>query len=95
MPKRKNKIVRKLIKFHEDERGLVMNLSNYVTTARAAQMLGVLPTSVNHLIYDGRLEGKKLGRDWLIFVPSIGKYLKTKSSKGKPPSGVPQLQEAV
>ncbi len=64
MPERRNRIVHKLQEFHEDERSRVfMNLSKYTTTARTAKIMGVSPTPVNHLSYEGRLEGKKIARD--------------------------------
>ncbi len=61
------------------------DLSDYVTTQAAADLLGVITTSVNHLLASGRLKGIKLGRDWLVFRPSIEAYLETKSTKGRPP----------
>jgi len=72
---------------------MTKDLTKYVTTEQAAQMLGVLPTSINHLIYDSKLKAKKMGRDWFVFVPSLEKYQQTKSKRGRPPSGSPKLQE--
>ena len=37
-----------------------------LTTAEAAKELGVSPMRIRSLIYEGRLEAKKHGRDWLI-----------------------------
>ena len=69
-----------------------MNLSKYITTDKAAQILGVLPTSINHLIYDGKVKAFKAGRDWLVFQPSLEKYLANKSKRGRPTSKTPQLK---
>ncbi len=68
------------------------DLSQYATTEQAAELLGVIPTSVNHLLVSGRLVGIKWGRDWLVYRPSIEEYLKTKSTKGRPPKNSPKRQ---
>ncbi len=67
------------------------DLREYITTRQAADLLGLIVTSVNHLLYDGRLQGIKIGRDWFIYRPSIGNYLKTRSPKGRPSSKRPKL----
>jgi hypothetical protein len=94
MPKRKNRIASTVKQFHEDERSGTMNLSNYVTTARAAELLGVDPSQVARL-RDEDIQGFKPGHDWLVFVPSVSKYLQNKSKRGRPSSGTPRLQEAA
>jgi len=66
--------------------------TKYITTARAAEILGVLPTSINHLIYQGKLKAEKVGRDWLVLAPSLAKYLATKSKRGRPSKGKPTIQ---
>ncbi len=68
------------------------DLNQYVTTDQAAELLGVLPSSVNHLIYNHKIQGIKIGRDWLVFRPSLESYLETKSTKGRPPSKSPKLK---
>lgn len=70
------------------------DLTQYVTTAKAAELLGLVPTSVNHLLKDGRIKGHKFGHYWMVYVPSIEKYLETKTPTGRPPSRSPQLQES-
>ncbi len=72
-----------------------MNLSNYVTTARAAEILGVSSNHIRLLLGREKLKGVRLGHEWLVFVPSIEKYVKSKSTKGRPASSTPQLQEVV
>ncbi len=69
------------------------SLSNYVTTKRAAEMLGVVTDHVYRLIEGGKVKSIRLGHEWLIYVPSLERYLETKSPKGRPPSRKPQLQE--
>ena len=46
------------------------DLSQYVTTKQAAEMLGLATTSINHLLAAGRIKGKKLGTIWLVYTPS-------------------------
>ena len=70
------------------------DLSKYVTAQQAANMLGVDDSNIRHLLLGGRIKGKKLGHVWIVYVPSIEKYNETKSTKGRPRSREPQLQEA-
>ena len=71
------------------------DLSKYVTTKQAADMLGVVTEHVNRLLIDRRLRGLKMGNAWLVYVPSIEKYRDTKSKRGHPPSRAPQPQETI
>ncbi len=80
-------------KTHRSSDELGSDLNQFVTTTEAAELLGVLRTSVNHLIYDGRIQGKKFGRDWLVFRPSIQTYVENKSSKGRPSTKAPKLNK--
>ncbi len=73
---------------------MTKDLTQYVTTSQAATMLGVDPSQVARLLRGGDLKGIKLGHDWLVFAPSIQKYFESKSKRGRPSSGTPQLQEA-
>jgi len=68
------------------------NLDKYVTTKKAAEMLGVKQRRVQALLKDKKIDGKRLGHDWIVFSPSLEKYLKTKSKRGRPASGTPTLQ---
>ncbi len=65
-------------------------LSNYVTTRQAADILGVTQQHVALLIGRGKLQGTKLDYAWLVFRPSIEQYQKTKSAKGRPRSNPPK-----
>ena len=71
------------------------DLSQYVTTAQAAELLGVRQTSIAHLIYNHKIRGRKIGNTWLVYRPSIGQYMRTKAPGGRPRSGTPQLQDAT
>jgi hypothetical protein len=68
------------------------NLDKYVTTRQAAEMLGVKQRRVQVLLKVGTVMGKQLGHDWLVFTPSLEKYLANKSKRGRPPSGTPKLK---
>ena len=67
----------------------------FVTTREAAEMLGVANAHVNRLLIGRKIDGKKMGHDWIVFVPSLRKYLENKSKRGRPSSGEPTIQIAV
>jgi len=69
-----------------------MNLSKYVTTKQAAVMLGVGQEHIRKLLSASKVKGIKLGHDWLVFAPSMEKYVETKSNRGRPRSRLPQMQ---
>jgi excisionase family DNA binding protein len=64
----------------------------FVTTKEAAEMLGVATEHVNRLLIGGKIEGSKMGKVWVVFVPSLEKYLTGKSKRGRPSSGAPTIQ---
>lgn len=67
------------------------DLTQYVTTRRAAELLGVDRTHVNRLLIEKRIKGIKPGHDWLVYLPSLEKYFNTKAASGKPSSRPPKL----
>jgi excisionase family DNA binding protein len=71
---------------------LSKDLTKYVTTKQAAEMLGVGQEHVRKLPSRDKMKGMHIGRDWVVFIPAIEKYVGTKSPKGRPPSGKPQIQ---
>lgn len=66
------------------------DLTQYVTTKEAGEMFGIDTSMLRRLLIDGRIQGKKLGHDWLVFLPSLKKYDETKSARGRPRLGTPQ-----
>jgi excisionase family DNA binding protein len=66
---------------------MTKDLTKYVTTRQAAEMMGVVTDHVYRLIEGDKLRSIRLGHEWLIYVPSIEKYQQTKSKRGRPPSG--------
>ena len=71
---------------------MTKDLTKYVTTREAAEMLGVIPRRVQALLKVGTVKGKQLGREWLVFTPSLEKYLASKSKRGRHSSGAPTIQ---
>jgi excisionase family DNA binding protein len=45
---------------------ILQGLPRRITTAQAAEALGIEPDSIRKLIYRGKLPAEKVGRDWLI-----------------------------
>lgn len=70
------------------------DLTQYVTTAQAADMLGVVTEHINHLLLAGRLKGTKFGKSWMVYLPSIERYQENKAPGGRPPSRAPQSEDA-
>lgn len=54
----------------------------YVTSAQAAAILRVVDSRVRQLRRAGVLEAIKVGRDYLISIASINKYIATPPRKG-------------
>lgn len=67
------------------------DLTQYVTTKQAAEMLGVTQNHVSLLIDRRKIRGTKIGFSWLVYVPSVQKYLETKAPSGRPTSKAPTL----
>lgn len=67
-------------------------LSDYVTTRQAAEMLGVVTDHINHLLAKQKIKGIKMGYSWLVYLPSLDEYVKTRSPGGRPRSGTSQMQ---
>jgi hypothetical protein len=69
-------------------------LSQYVTTKQAAEMLGTADANIRHALIEGRVQGRKLGHYWLVYLPSLKEYFETKSPAGRPPAKEPKIQLA-
>lgn len=77
---------------HDEEDQMSKDLTKYVTTSQAAEMLGVKKRQVQKLLREGKIRGMQLGHEWLTYSPSLEKYLGTKSKRGRPSSGEPTIQ---
>lgn len=47
-----------------------------MTTAEAAELLGLHPASIPRLIKQGKLTGERFGRDWMVYRQSVEDYIK-------------------
>lgn len=71
---------------------MTKDLTKYVTTREAAELLGVKQRRVQAMLKAKRIDGKRVARDWLVYVPSLEKYIATKSKRGRPPSKPPKIK---
>jgi excisionase family DNA binding protein len=71
---------------------MTQNLNQYATTREAAEMLGVNRFWIVRLLASKKIKGIKRGHDWLVFTPSLEKYLAKKSKRGRPASGTPTIK---
>ncbi|MFQ5814186.1 MAG: helix-turn-helix domain-containing protein [Anaerolineae bacterium] len=46
-----------------------------MTTSEASETLGYTIQHTRHLLREGRLQGAKIGRDWLILRESVAEYV--------------------
>ena len=68
--------------------------ANVIGTQEAAELLGVTQDHLESLIRRAKIVGKRLGsKYWAVYRPSLLRYLKNKSAKGKPPSNKPKLEQ--
>jgi excisionase family DNA binding protein len=54
------------------------------TAEEAAAILGVTPERVMQFCRDGRLEARKLGRDWAVDLQSLRQFAKEPREGGRP-----------
>lgn len=59
------------------------DIADYITTEEAATKLGFNVIHVRAMIRDGKLEGLKAGRSWLVSKKAIEAYLKKTSGMSK------------
>lgn len=64
-----------------------------LTLGEAAAESGLAASTLRVQLNAGRLKGEKRGRDWFVDSTSLLNYLKSRSSRGRPPaSGARRLQ---
>lgn len=61
--------------------------SGPITTSDAAEILGVTPARVRQFVLEGRLKGKKLGRDLLLDESEVRAF----ASKPRKITGRPKI----
>ncbi len=59
------------------------NEMDYLTTAQAAQILGITPEGVLSLLRRGQLKAEKVGRDWLYRRADVLRA-KERPGRGRP-----------
>ena len=59
-------------------------MSDIYSVNEAAQRLGLDPSQIRRLLAKGEIEGKKLGRDWVVLSLD---YKKKKFGVGRKPKG--------
>src|SRR5690606_9169543 len=65
-----------------------MQGADYITTDEAAALLGYTPQHVCRLVRSGALEGKKLGRDWIVLRESVRRRLESRVNYSLPLNGL-------
>lgn len=60
----------------------VHRMDNWMSSKEAADYTGYTPRHVCHLLANGLLEGRKLGRDWFTTKEALDKYLATNPRPG-------------
>lgn len=56
----------------------------HFTTAQAAEQMGVTADTVKCYCNTGRIEGEKIGNNWMIPQSEIKRYLKDENQRGRP-----------
>jgi excisionase family DNA binding protein len=51
------------------------NPSEWLTTKEAAELSGYKPVSVRWMVREGKIEGQKMGRDWVVNRESLLNYV--------------------
>lgn len=74
---------------HEVEMIMEKMLEELATTQEVAAKYGWSQEHVSHLIKGEKIAARKLGGVYIVYLPSVEEYLKTKSSKGRPRSRTP------
>jgi excisionase family DNA binding protein len=57
----------------------------WITTKEAAEISGLSVIHIRYLLRNGRIVGKKLGRDWVTTESAVKVYLATKPKPGRRP----------
>ena len=57
-----------------------MTFLEHLTTKDAAELLGYTVQHVRRLIREGRLQGRRLGRDWIVDKESVDRYVASREN---------------
>ncbi len=58
-------------------------MNQIITTSEAASILGISIQAVGQLLRRGRIEGQKMGRDWVVSKESVLTYKTEKETTKK------------
>jgi excisionase family DNA binding protein len=56
--------------------------TEWITTAKAAELAGYKPAHIRYLVKKGHITGKKFGRDWMISQKSLQSYVRKMKELG-------------
>ncbi len=89
MPHRARVVSRPATKDDRRETEVMMEemMENLLTAQEAATILGTNDSNVRILCEQKRIAAVKKGFAWIIYKPSVEDYMRTKSRRGRPPSG--------
>lgn len=60
-------------------------MKNHLTTSEAAAIIGCNASRVRQLLGEGKLDGERVGRDWLVERKSAEEYRDTERRPGPKP----------
>ena len=58
------------------------SLKDYISTKEAAERYGLAQDYFSFLATKGTIKGVKIARNWLLYVPSLEKYMKDRPKPG-------------
>jgi excisionase family DNA binding protein len=73
--------------------GYDTDMDDLITTSEAADMIGCIPRRVRQLIAEGRLAGRRMGRDWLVQRASVEAYRDSPRQPGRPKVATPATED--
>ena len=65
---------------------IVSMIDGYLTTRQASEKSGISQAHLRRLMEYGKLSGLKIGRDWLIDVSSLDRYVANRPKRGPKPA---------
>ena len=66
-----------------------------VNLEQAAATLGIRPDTLRHQIHNGRLRGRKMGRDWYVAESDVARYRAERLGRRKLNGGVMTEEKRV
>ena len=68
---------------------MAITLAELLTVAEAAARSNVHPASMRRAVREGRVAGRRVGRDWLVEVSSLAAYSPIRKPKrSRPPEAI-------